>query len=110
MTSNSNLYAIIAIIGGIAAVLLTGGFFCFNGGFGPVGPPLDGPIADNKLLVTYIVFAYLFQFGTPFLCAVAFLFGFSARRYLAARIGITLAVVSLLMYTLTIRACFQLIE
>ena len=110
MAANSNLYATIAVIGGITAFLITGGFFYVNGGFAPVGPVLDDPVADYKLLITYIVFAYLFQLGTPFLCAGAFLFGFSARRSWAARIGITLATVSLLIYILTIRACFQLIE
>jgi len=110
MASDSNLYAIIAIIAGIAAVSLTGGFFYLNDGFAPVGPVVHEPIADNKSFIAYIVFAYLFQVGTPLLCAGAFFFGFSARRSWAARTGIALATVSLLIYILTVRACLQLIE
>ena len=108
MASHSNGYGIIATIAGIAAISLTGVFFYLNGGFVPVGPPLDDHIADRELFITYIVLAHLFQLGTPLLCTAAFLFGFAGKSSWAARIGIALATASLLMYVLTIRACFQL--
>jgi hypothetical protein len=110
MTSYSRLHNNIAFIASLLAVLLVGGFLCLNDGFVPVGAPLDSPIPNRQLFIAYIVLGYLFLFGTPLLCAVAFFFGFSNRRFLLTKIGIVLSTVSILLYLSAIRGCFQLIQ
>ena len=81
-----------------------------NSGFTPLGPALVDPITDNYLFPLYIIWAYLFQLGTPFLCGGAFSFWFFSRGSSLGKLGITFASLSLLIYIFTIRACFQLIS
>jgi hypothetical protein len=109
MAAQPESYGIIALILGMAAIFVTGGFFYLNGGFVPVGPVLVDPVAHRGLLIIYIIVAYLFHFGTPLLCIAAFFFGFPRKDFWTARIGITLATAALLMYVLTVHACLQLI-
>jgi len=110
VSSRNNLYGIISLVLGLTAISVTGGFFCLNSGFTPVGPPLSDPTTEHYLFLVYAIFAYLFQFGTPLLCGGAYLFWLSSKSSTLGRIGMALATLSILIYILTIRACFRLIS
>ena len=112
MATSQELLGRISSVAGVLALLITGGFVYVNGGFMPTGPT---PLMDNldfnlntPRIIGYFSLAIGFEFGTPLLCGIALLFGLPTRSLGSARIGIATGTVSLALYILTVRACFQL--
>ena len=69
-------------------------------------PPVPfGDIADVGRFYAFGLLALTFEFGVPLSCLVSALFGLPARSEVTARIGLTCALVALLMYAFYIRSC-----
>lgn len=89
----------VALFAGLVALSITAGCVWFYLQF---GSPLDVRfmrlLESGERLAGFVFLALLFQYGLPFLCMGAFLFGVPARRCWTARIGMAAAGVSLIAY------------
>lgn len=59
-------------------------------------------------LVAFILFALLFQYATPFLCAVAILFGIRARGSWCGRFGFAAGLLGVLPYLAFLRTLYAI--
>ena len=55
------------------------------------------------------VLGTMFQFATPALCVPAWVLGLRARHHWAARAGMTMAGVAMVMYAVYVRACLRVV-
>ena len=110
MATSQELLGRISSVAGVLALLITGGFVYVNGGFMPTGPTplMDNPDFGSPRMIGYLGLAFAFQIAAPVLCGIALLFGLSTLHLRSGKIGTATGSVSLALYILTVRACFQL--
>jgi hypothetical protein len=70
-----------------------------------IPPPPPGDLTDLNSLYSLSLAAALFDYGLPFLCLLASIFGIPARRHLAAKAGLFLAAAALILYLVYLRSC-----
>lgn len=110
MAASTDSRGFLSLSLGVAAALLPIGFVLLHGGLDPLGPPLLDPYEHWSSLLLYFVVTSLFWWLTPALMATALLFGVRARSTWAGRLGLTLAIASLVVYALVVRNLSSLLQ
>jgi uncharacterized membrane protein (GlpM family) len=97
----------LSLVAGVTALAVAALFAYLNGGLGTVTPP---EVTGSGKLLGFILSALVFQFGTPFLCAAALIFGFRTRDRWPGRLGMVAGLLAILPYLAFLRACYAIVS
>lgn len=96
----------LSLVAGGTALAVAALFAYLNGGLGTWMPP---EVEGSGRLFGFVLSALVFQFGTPFLCAAALVFGFRTRDRWPGRIGSLAGLLAILPYLAFLRACYAIV-